>query len=157
MTRRIDPKSEDLGRWAVTAAVAKDGDQLLAAFDAIGSASREIAENALALYSAVARAALLAIHDGTVPSERQNRELANDLFRDESTWSPIQAEDVYRFLEGLCSDTTAPDIPPERFLTTVFVTLGHLLKWYSDGLGYKHYDDFLDALIADLLKKDEAP
>ena len=155
MTRRIDPKSEDLGRWAVTAAVAKDSDQLLAAFDAIGSASQEIAENALALYTAVARAALLAIHDGEVPSERQNRELADDVLRDESTWSPIQAEDVYQFLEGLCSDTTAPDIPPERFPTTMFVTLGHLVKWYDAGLGYKHYDDFLDALIAGRLKKGE--
>ena len=156
MTRRINPKSEDLGRWAVTAAVAEDADQLLAAFDAMGSASREIAENGLALYTAVARAALLAIHDGSVPSERQNRELANEVFRDESTWSPIQAKDVYQSLEGLCSDTTAPDIPTERYLTTVFITLGHLLEWYDQGLGYRHYDDFLDALIADLLKKDDA-
>ena len=156
MTDKTERNAEGLARWAVMAAVAKDADELVAALDAIGSADTTAAEAGIGLYVAVARAALIAVHQGGVPSERQNRELADGVFKDESTWSPIRAEDVYQLLEGLSDDAASPEIPPERFPSTLFITLGHLLKWYGRGLGYKHYDDFLDALIADLLKKDDA-
>ena len=144
---KIDSEVEDLGREALVAAVAEDIDRFIAALDAIAAKGQETRMAVLRLYVAIGRAALIAIHQGGIPSERQNRELAEKAVKAESTWSPVTVEDVYALLEGFCVDDKMPDIAPERFISTLFITVNYMLSWYSGGQGYESFYDFLDAIL----------
>jgi hypothetical protein len=147
---RIDREAEELGRAAVVAAIAEDPGRFEAALNAMADKDRDVSGQAVIIYLAVARAALLAIHQGTVPNEDQNREHATDIATEESKWAPISTEDVYQLLEGLFAHDRMPDIPAESFLTTLFLTTGYFLSWYREGLGYKSFYDFLDAILGRL-------
>jgi hypothetical protein len=58
---------------------------------------------------AVARSALLRIHDGGLPSERQSREMAAHVAEFESR-APVSADEVYGVLESPCDPATRPGL-----------------------------------------------
>jgi hypothetical protein len=141
------PKAEELGRAAVVAAIAEDRDRFLVALEAIVVADKETTANAIMTYLGVARVVLMDIHHGGIPNEEQNRIHSSDISAEESKWAVLAANDVYALLEGLSDDNTAPDIPQEKFLPTLFLTVGYLLSWYAESLGYKSFYDFLDVVL----------
>jgi hypothetical protein len=146
---KIDPKAEDLGREAVVAAIGRNQERFLAAVDAISNSAPKTAEQVLPIYVGVARLGLLSVYKGQIPSENQNRKMADEIIESEA-WAPLVADDVHEFLEGLSVAGHDPQIPVDRFPTTVFVTVAYILSSYRGALGFDDFYDLLDALEAQL-------
>jgi hypothetical protein len=141
---RIDRRAESLAREILAGVVSRDADRTAAGLDAL--AEQGAVADATQLVFAVARTALLRIHDGEVPSERQNREMAALVVGSES-WSPVDADEVHAVLETLCDPAHQSNLPPEQLINAIFVVTGYLLASYLTALGYRSWTDFLDHIL----------
>jgi hypothetical protein len=141
---RIDRDTERLAREVLAGVVSRDPDRVAAGLEAL--AEEDAVAEAMRLTFAVARSALLRVHDGGLPSERQNRELAGHVAESES-WTPVSADEVYDVLEALCDPASRPDLAQESLINTVFVLTGFLLSSYLTALGHSSWTDFLDDVL----------
>lgn len=141
---RIDRGTERLAREVLAGVVSRDPDRVAAGLEALAEADA-VAE-AMRLTFAVARSALLRVHEGGLPSERQNRELAGHVAESES-WAPVSADEVHDVLEALCDPARRPDLAQESLVNAVFVLTGFLLSSYLTALGYPSWTDFLDDVL----------
>jgi len=142
----IDPAAEDLGREAVRASIARDMNALALAQEAIADADASLRVQVIPIYLAVARSALRNTYHGKVPSQEQNKSMAETLKREEP-WAPVDAQDVYELLEGLSSDDYQPDISADKLPPTLFLTVGYLLSRYDEPLGYNDFYHYLDEIL----------
>jgi hypothetical protein len=143
---KIDHTAEGLGRELILAAALGDPQRFLIGLEALAQVPAATAAAVIPTYLAVSRAALIAAYQGLIPNDAQILDLARDVTRSE-TWSPIRGEDVYELLQSLCSDEYAPQIPADRYVTTLFITTAYVLSTFGSQLGYGNLYDFLDALV----------
>jgi hypothetical protein len=147
---KINPQAELLGRELVAACITRDPDRVVRAIEAIEKADPKTSGQVLEIYAAVGRAALVAIYNGGLPNEQQNRELAHEIVTSE-TWTGLSENSTYEVLESL-TIVHMPAVPPGEAVATLFVTIGYLLPVYCEPLGLATTYEFLDALLTEIEK-----
>ena len=152
---RIDKSVEPAVREAYAASVAGERERFNAAVTKIGRSGDEFANQAINLAIAVDVVALLSIHDGERPSDRQLLRLSEEFAAQEDEWADIDAATTHAYLSALADRKSPLDVLSlADVFFTAFAVGGWLLSAFlpEDGEWTAFLDEILDRLESETAK-----